>query len=207
MISAAPVVVSLHEAFESLLPQLESRHEFLARREPDQSEVVSEMLAAAWANFRSKHNRTGHFLPPGLLAHMAWRWYVGGRCLGGYSVSDALPSLAVRYHRPVARIDESKLRLEPKDDLSKMLAKVLSSNTREGPAEKAANRIDWSALAARLPDRLRFLLQGLAAGNTKAEIAKALHVSRPAVSQMMRRLRVQVLEFFGEDGLDLAWSA
>jgi len=84
------------------------------------------------------------------------------------------------------------------DDLT--LGESLASKS-DDPATMAGRDVDWNELEDVLDDRKRMVIQALHAGHGTGQIAKALKVSAPRVTQIKREIADVILERWGDDVL------
>ena len=126
-----------------------------------------------------------------------------GRLLAGGSIRDAHSPVAQRRNRTrvihLSALSVSKRQQTLSDDAVERITDAVSSSERDGPAMRAAARVDWAALARRLPLRLRRILQWLAIGASKTWIARRLGISNGRVSQLLDTLGREITTFFGPD--------
>ena len=210
-VTSVKVTVSqerIQSAFQTILPELNRRLHLNARRYQDYDEAFSEMLAMCWINFRQKALR-GVFLNACALAWIARIRYQAGRVICGYSTADAMADKTIQSGRSRLTLLSQLTTTKPRWKLSagevRRITLALSTSERERPLDRAAVRLDWAALAARLDRRLRLILEGLAVGETKSSLAKILKVTAGRVSQLMVVLRREIVTFFGEALPDTCW--
>lgn len=197
-------------AFQSIVPELESRLWRCAKLFKDTEEAFNEMYAFAWINFRSKARRLGQFLSAGQLAFMSLRRLSAGRCVTDNTVRDALAPMAARLGRTrvvyLSQLSASKRQQVLPDSVVQRITEAVSTSERDRPDVRAQVRLDWRAFACQLPVRLRRILHWLSIGARKGWIARRLGISNGRVSQLIGTLAVELRAFFTL-GLLPSWCA
>jgi hypothetical protein len=194
---AVPSQTDISARFRDLYPELLSRACRIADRERDPEETVQELLSFAWSNFSSAARR-GKWLTPSQLSWVGMKRIRGEGCSLGSrrSKTDALaPGCRMRGRSKIVYLSTMNER-RADDPCRRQFDEVIIQGQRD-PGEQAITRLDWSALRHRLPGRLRRILDGLVAGESNGQIAKALGISAPRAFQLKQQLRTAISTFFG----------
>jgi hypothetical protein len=191
-----PSQQEIEERFRSLYPELLSRACAIAAHERDPEEAVAEIMGFSWWNYQQAALR-GRWLSPGQLAWVAMQRVRGEACsLGSPRSSTDVMAPACQRRRRANVIPLSSLSERcAEDPCRKRFGEVIGQGQRN-PADEAATRIDWKALRADLPGRLRCVLDGLVAGRGTSEIAKRMRLSPARISQLKQELGAAVVGFF-----------
>jgi hypothetical protein len=210
-VPSTPSTSEIETRFNAIWPELQSRAKAMSRRySPDEDEAESEALASMSANFVNAA-RKGKWLPPTMLAHYAAIRLRVGRTLTGNAVNEPLSALC-RIRNKSSVVSLSDVRKRRRDHGStpthgQRLADVLTSNIRENPFERCATKLDWAAFVATQPSRIQRVLAGLAEGFSRKEMAHLIGVSQCRLTQLMDRVKLAVLEFFGDTTPDFMLPA
>lgn len=178
-----PPLETSPSSFEELLPELTSRLTRMTGKLPKRirDAAFDDALGAAWLNFSSA-SRRGNRLSAKDLGWAACKH------LKHRSTITALQYPSRRPEIPVA-LDEAAA------DPASKLAYALTTSERQSPFERARIRFDWKSFAKTQPPRVRVILDGLAEGYSKSEIALGLGISRGRLSQLLTELAAEILEF------------
>lgn len=199
----ARILKRINVEFDRRYPELLSRLSRIARGFQDQDEVLAEMAAFSYVNFRSVFLRRGEFLTPGAMAYVAWRRGLSGRTIVGSSIRDVHSALAQRRNRVrivhLSQLSDCGRSRTLTDTVVDRIVSALSTDEHEQPDIRAQVRLDWAVLARRLPVRLRKILQWLAVGARKGWIARRLGISAGRLSQLLEALGREIASFFGRD--------
>jgi hypothetical protein len=193
------------DRFEAILAEITGRIHNYAQRFPkaERDEAEAEMLALSFSRFVSKAKRTGIYLTPGQAAFMAYLGVRDGRVLAtGGGVTDVQSKGAFRAGNIRGLFSLSQPSTNESDRRAvKSITNALTASEYERPDHRAAVRLDWTALALRLDRRQQQILQGLATGERKTDLAEKLHVSPGRLSQLLSTLADEIRGFFGEENL------
>ncbi len=179
--------------FAALLPEIESR---LRRRfghlDPDQrDECVQEATAQAWALYRSAILRMNTRFTAFTLGRYAAKGVAEGRRFaGGWIKKDAM-----NRGRTVCLDD---LDTEGRNIYAQALVQRQTS-----PYDAARIAIDWPALTSTLAERERWMVEELAVGSTKTEIAREAGLSNGRISQIFADVADQYEDYLGTPGFEV----
>lgn len=178
--------------FTSLLPEVESR---LRRRfghlDPDRrDECVQEATAQAWALYRSAVLRRNTRFTPFTLSHYAAMGVAEGRHFAGYTTTDALDR-----NRAVGLDDLDA-------DGRNVFAEALIQR-QTSPLDAARIVIDWPQFTSTLTGRERWMIEELAVGSTKTEIASEAGLSSGRISQIFADVADQYEDYLGTPGFEV----
>jgi len=172
-----------NEEFLEMLPELQSRATILSRRYRDKEAAASDALAFMYLNFTSARRRGKKLNGPAL----GW----------AAALFLSFRSLAVRPREVDCSVAHVSTDADNQDHpLAERIAEALTTDEWADPGLRAQQRIDWAALADRLPDRMQKILHALSIGASKSEIAKSLGISRSRVSQILDQIAVEITAFF-----------
>src|ERR1019366_1276071 len=125
--------------------------------------------------------------------------------LCGYSMADVMAEQTYRAGRVkvyfLSQVAAPRHQSVVPDDTINNIVNALSTSWRSRPSEIAAWRIDWAALSATLPLRMRKILHWLSIGFTKTQISKKLNVTQGRVTQLLEALGRDIIGFFGAENL------
>ncbi|MEI6233312.1 MAG: hypothetical protein WCT04_09680 [Planctomycetota bacterium] len=201
-VNVCPSNEEIETRFNTIWPELESRAKAMSQRyKPDAEEAEAEALASMAANFVTSARR-GKWIPPTMLAHFASARLRVGRQLTGNAINDPL-SAQCRIFKKANALHISRLFAPRRSHalpsaMAKRLVDLLTSDIGEDPAVRVALRLDWAAFMDTQPRRIRQIINGLAEGRQRNEMAKRINVSPGRLTQIMDGVKLAVLEFFGE---------
>jgi hypothetical protein len=169
-----------HDRFERWLPTLLSTARFAFRRlgEQDREEALAATVAAAWSAWRGLLRRGKDPEAVGLagIAHYAVRYVKGGRNVG--NVGSGRSRLDLGSRRAQMITGRQVINLDEAGWLS-----CSRKNGRWTPADAAGFKIDFECWLGTLTERRRKTAMLLAAGHGTGEVARAIGITAPAVSQ------------------------
>ena len=154
------------------------------------SEAVTEAIGISflmWINAR----RRGRPATKWSIARYASMAVRDGRSLAGRKVDDVLGSGGRNRHRRpnVYRLDHLT---------GDVLDEMLVDRRSRAAADTAGFRIDWDDFVEQQPKPTKKAMDMLALGFRRGEVAQAMRVSRPAISQRMYRTKRAWQAFCGE---------
>ncbi len=179
-------------AFETILPEIESRsRRHYAHCDPQRrEECVQESVCQAFALYDSAVQRGNHRFTPCTLTWFANRAVDEGRKFAGYTTTDALDR-----GRAIGFDDLDS------DGWSRIGEALVQ---RQTPVfDQARIRIDWRAFASTLTERERWMVEELAVGSLKTEIAREAGLSNGRISQILGDVAEQYEEYFGTPGFEV----
>ncbi len=187
-----PTDRQLRTEFIAFFPDLKRilQKNFRNLRSEARSEAVTEAIGIAflmWLNAR-RRNRPATKWSIARYAAMAVR---DGRSLAGRKIDDVLGSGGRNRHR---RPDVYRLDHLTGDVLDEMLIDRRS----RAAADTAGFRIDWDDFVEQQPRQTKKVMDMLALGFRRYEVAQAMGTSRPAISQRMYRTKRAWQTFCGE---------
>ena len=179
--------------FESILPEIErrSRRHYSRLRAAAQDEAVQESVCQAFALYDSAVRRRNLRFTPCSLTWFANRAVDEGRRFAGYKKSDALEG-----GRAISFDDLNA------DGWSRIGEALVQ---RQTPVfDQARLKIDWPQfLRDDLTEREAFMTDEIAAGSTRSEIARALGLSPPRITQLFGRVAEAYETRFGVPGFEV----
>ena len=191
-----------HEPFLKMLPAIE-RHARIAFIHLDleaRADMVEEVVANAYVAYHrlvALDKADLAYATP--LAQYAVRQVKAGRRVGGKLNIHDVTSPHCRMNKDV--------RIESLDQCSRDTEEwkeIVVEDRHAGPAAIAATKIDFAAWLNLLRPRERRIANGLATGETTADVAKRFEVSHGRISQIRRELKRSWGAFQGEPGVEPA---
>jgi hypothetical protein len=174
--------LSIHDAFVSLLPRLQTHARVRFRRlnPTDREEAVADVVAYGFLSFlRLKERGKDPTTFPAVFAHFVAQAVSNGRgIVHRLSIQDVMAARMQRAHVTVHRLDD----LMPGGGWWRDLA----LDWRVRVAEQAAFNIDFPAWLGTLPAPKRRVAELLAQGHGTEETASQTQLSAGRVSQLRR---------------------
>jgi hypothetical protein len=197
--------IDAQAAFVAEMPRMASViHHQTRRWAPSRRpEARADALAAAWAAWHglARRGKDPRAVGPCGIARNAVRYVAAGRKLGCGATGRA--AIDIYDHRARRRRGFALVSLEREADRGEAddagdWREWLAEDRRCSPADEACFRIDFAAWLAGLPPRKRRIAEGLAAGRTTGEMARATGVTPGAISQARSWLEGSWRRFQGE---------
>ena len=185
-----------NDKFEEFLPRIRRYAQMAFRDEPAErkEELVAEVVANAFIAFDRLVKRgitnVAYATPLGLYAIKQVR--MGRRVGSRLNANDLLSPYA--QHRKCFVVERL---VESDDENNLSWREILVEDRKAGPAEIAANRIDFDTWLHTLPKRRRQIAETLATGEKTNHVAKQFKVSAGRISQVRQELLGSWNEFHG----------
>ena len=173
--------LSIRQGFVRLLPKLRNllSWSFRDQAAEQHSESVSEAIALAFAMYKSSREAGKEFHVYPLARYAALNVQFGTRCAGTRR-RDVYGSLRGQSGRRLIHLGSG----------GGMADSLLPDRKAHWPIlDQVAFRIDWSAFTAECSRRELFIMDLLAAGYRRHEVADPLNVTPSGLSRRMSRVR------------------
>ncbi len=191
-------LVERNTCFIQMLPAIVKYTGRVLRHLPPEAkqDALSEVVARCFVAYhRLVELGRESVVYPTVLASFAIRQFRSGRRVGGnLSINDVLSPRAQQAKGiGIGTLDH-------RDETDGSWREVLVEDKTAGPAEIAANRIDFGDWLRSLPPRHREIAESLSTGETTTDAARKFAISAGRVSQMRSQLKKSWEEFAGQDG-------
>jgi DNA-directed RNA polymerase specialized sigma24 family protein len=163
----------------------------------DHEELVQDAIVSACQMAESLERSNRPIIASSVAYYAIQRTRSGRRSQYG-GRADALCSAAIMDGNSAPVSIDACLDLGTDDADGLTLGDVLADH-RDDPATLAARKLDWTAFMRRLPIQHRTVVTGTAIGTPSKDLAEALRVSPPRVTQIRREAGIRLRDSMGTD--------
>jgi DNA-directed RNA polymerase specialized sigma24 family protein len=163
----------------------------------DHEELIQDAIVSACQMAESLERSNRPIIASSVAYYAIQRTKSGRRSQYG-GRADALCSAAIMDGNSAPVSLDACLDLGTDDDDGLPLGDVLADH-RDDPATLAARKMDWNEFLYRLPEGQRMVVRETAIGTQPKDLAEALHVSRPRITQLKREIGVRLRDTMGSD--------
>ncbi len=185
---ASPTDQELQREFRALLPELSSRLRcrFYEHGRDLAAEYVAEATAMSWDTYRSARRRDKR-PTAGNLAWYTAKAVLRGRRFAGSSSTDVMSPKAQNTIGKTVSVDAGQ----------GLYDLIIDKRWRYPVVQVVGTRLDWDAFVATCRERDQTILHMQIQGYWHKDIASAIGVSSPAVTQRLAKLKRDWMQYSG----------
>jgi hypothetical protein len=163
----------------------------------DHEELVQDAIVSACQMAESLERQNRPIVASSVAYYAIQRTKSGRRSQYG-GRADALCSAAILDGNSSPVSIDACLGTDAEDDDNATLGDILADR-RDDPATIAARKLDWNGFMYALPEPQRMVVRETANGTQAKDLADALHVSRPRITQLKREIGIRLRDYMGDD--------
>jgi hypothetical protein len=163
----------------------------------DHQELVQDAIVSACQMAESLERQNRPIIASSIAYYAIQRTKTGRRSQYGGRADVLCPAAIMDGNSAPVSLDAC-LGTDAEDDDNATLGDVIADR-RDDPATIAARKLDWDAFMYQLSEGQRMVVRETAIGTQAKDLAEALHVSRPRITQLKREVGIRLRGFMGED--------